>query len=79
MTDATHGERVVADYPLSAAKNVCRGGPACRGDAGRLPQPSIEGVDPAVEVLQSVIVPERLDGTERVGAQRGGIGLWARV
>ena len=79
MTDTAHGERVVADHPLPAAKNVCCGGPACCGDASGLPQPSIEGVDPAVEVLQSVIVPERLNGTERVGAQRGGIGLWARV
>lgn len=75
MADCAHGERVVADHLLSTAEHVCRGGTARRGDASGLSQPSIEGVDPAVEILKSVIVPKRLDGTERVGVQRGGIGL----
>ena len=79
MPDGAHRQGVVTDDVLVAAQHIYGGGAARRCDPRGASQPSIESFDAAIELLQVVLLPERLDGTEGAGAQECGIGLRLRA
>lgn len=79
VSNGTHRQGVVADDSLAATQQICRRGPARRGDSRRVAQPAIERLHPAGEVIQPMRLRERFDGAKRTGAQRAGIGLCLRA
>jgi hypothetical protein len=75
VLDRAHRQRVVANNPLATAQHVGGGGARCGRGSGGLSQPLVERSDSAVEVVRLVRVVEQLDATQRLAAQRPGMGL----
>ena len=79
MLDGAHRQGVVADDSLIAAEHVCGSRAACGSDSRRLTQPSIQYLDAAVKVIETVRIDERFYGAECAGTQCAGIGLCPRA
>jgi len=77
VPDGAHGQRVVADNSIATTQHVRRGG-ACGGDRPRrLSQPAAQRLNVGAEAVDVVVVSERFDRPEPIGAQRAGI--WLRL